>query len=323
MTFLAFLLKVATPVVVAYKLRVGTRFTARGIAAYGFMAAGVLALFAGYDLAAVEEARFRYGHVYPGHVIEKLSSTGAEGTRHIGTHGGRNQAQTRPVVTISGFHLYDQLARLIVTGTPLAWVVDYQFACDAPRPCFGRDFVSEEQWARLPAGGAVNVRQAEGETSTSRLDDNPQWPFALADMGVGAVLLVVAAVLAERIVLFRRRQWLVVPAVVTAVEPVTYKDATRLRVRFAYFDPKGDPQESADEVAAGSWKPGDDCQAVLRADAPELATLQPLPAADGRGQFPTTQLPTPQGESNGGGGLLGLTSGSTPQLRNSQLHNVD
>lgn len=286
MAFLAFLLKVATPVVVAYKLRTGTRFTVRGIAAFAFMVAGILALFAGYDLAALEEARFRYGHVYPGHVIEKLSSTGAEGTRHIGTYGGRNQVKTRPVVTMSGFHVYDRLARLIVTGTPLAWVVDYQFACDAPRFCSGRDFVSEEQWARLSAGGTVNVRRADGETGSSRLDDNPQWPFALADMGIGAVLLVVAGVLAGRIVLFRRRQWLVVPAVVTAVEPVGYKDATRLRVRFAYFDPKGDPQESADEVAAGTWKPGDDCQAVVRADSPELATLRPS-------QFPPTQLPTP------------------------------
>ncbi len=292
MAFLAFLLKVATPVVVAYKLRVGTRFTARGIAAYGFMVAGILALFAGYDVAALEEARFRYGHVYPGHVIERLSSLGADGTRRIGTYGGRNQAVTRPVVTGSGFRFYDRLGRLIVTGSPLAWVVDYDFACDAPRPCSGRDFISEVQWRRLYQGASVNVRRADGETGTSRLDDNAQWPFALAHMTIGAILLITAGVFAGRIAPFRRPDWLVVPAVVTAVEPVTYKDATRLRVRFAYFDPKGDPQESADEVVTGAWKPGDDCQAVLRADNPGIATLRPLAAEQARGQFPTTQLPT-------------------------------
>jgi hypothetical protein len=93
-----------------------------------------------------------------------------------------------------------------------------------------------------------------------------------------AVLLFIAGVLAGRVILFRRREWLVVPAVVTAVEPVAYKDATRLRIRFAYFDPKGEPQESADEVVTGAWKPGDDCEAVLRADNPSVATLRPLPA---------------------------------------------
>jgi hypothetical protein len=81
--------------------------------------------------------------------------------------------------------------------------------------------------------------------------------------------------------------------VVTAVEPVAYKDATRLRVRFAYFDPKGDPQESADEVAAGTWKPGDDCEAALRADNPGIATLRPLASSDAHRQLPTPQLPTP------------------------------
>jgi hypothetical protein len=272
---LVVLFKIATPVIVAYKLRVGTRFTPRGIVAYGFMAGAVLALFAGFDLAALEEGRHRYGHVYPGYVVEKLSSTSAQGTRHIGTYGGRNQIERRPVVTISGFHFYDQLSRLIVTGSPFAWVVDYRFACDAPHPCYGRDFIGEDQWMRLSAGQTVNVRQADGETGSSRLDDNPQWAFAIADLGIGFVLLFVAGLLSGRIVLFRENQWLVVPAVVTAVEPVAYKDTTRLRVRFAYFDRNGDAQESADEVAAGTWKPGDDCEAVFRVENPGLATLRP------------------------------------------------
>jgi hypothetical protein len=272
--YLPFLLKLATPVVVAYKLQVGTPFTVRGIAAYGLLIGGMLALFAGYELGVLEVSRTQYGHVYPGHVVEKLSSTGAEGTRHIGPNSGRNQIETQPVVTINGFHFYDSLGRLIVTGSPFAWVVEYRFACDAPHPCSGRDFVTQEVWNRLAPGAAINVRQADGETGTSRLDENPQWRFAAADLGLGAVLLFLAGLASGRISLFRRHEWWIVPAVVTAVEPVTYQDAVHTRVRFAYFDRNGDAQESADEVVGGAWKPGDECEAAFRTDQPGLATLR-------------------------------------------------
>jgi hypothetical protein len=209
--FVAFLLKIATPVVVAYKLRLGTRFTVGGVTGYFVMCAGILAVLAGFEVGVAEENRFRYGRVYPGTVIEKFSSTTADGTRHIGTYGGRNQVDTQPVVTITGFRLHDQLARLIVTGSPFAWVVDYRFACGAPRPCEGRDFLREDAWRQLSTGQAVNVRRAEGETGTSRLDDNPQWPFAAADFGVGVVLLLVAGYLTGHIARFRRPEQLDAP----------------------------------------------------------------------------------------------------------------
>ena len=65
--------------------------------------------------------------------------------------------------------------------------------------------------------------------------------------------------------LFRRREWITAPAVVLRVEPVKYVDSTRWRIHFAYFDPDGQPQESADEVVTDAWKPGDDCIAVFHA----------------------------------------------------------
>ena len=144
----------------------------------------------------------------------------------------------------------------------------------APRTCSGRDFVTEKQWLPLHAGSTVNVRQAESETTTSRLDANPQWATASADVGIGSLLLIVAGVVSGRLVPFRRRRWLTAPAVVTAVEPVKYGDETRWRIRFAYFDRHGQAQESADQVAHGSWKSGDSCVAVYRPDQPDLATLQ-------------------------------------------------
>jgi len=61
---------------------------------------------------------------------------------------------------------------------------------------------------------------------------------------------------------------------VTAVEPLKYGDETRWRIRFAYFDRHGQAQESADQVAQGSWKTGDSCVAVYPPDQPDLATLQ-------------------------------------------------
>jgi hypothetical protein len=69
-----------------------------------------------------------------------------------------------------------------------------------------------------------------------------------------------------------------VPAVVTAVEPVTYRDAKRWRIRFVYFDPHGTAQESADEVVTAGWKPGDGCVAVFRPERPDIATFRPRPA---------------------------------------------
>jgi hypothetical protein len=272
--FLSFFVKIATFVAVAYALSSGTRITLRNVAIYALAGAGVLALYAGFNLAVMEDARARYGLVVPGVVVEKFSTAERGGTRYIGTRGGRNQIFRQPVVTITGFHLNDVVSRFIVTGSPLAWVIEYRFPCDAPNGCEVRDFVTERAWSRLHVGDRVNVRRADTEKTTGRLDDNPQWAIAFANLGLAAALLIAAGFTSGRLVLFKPREWITVPAVVTAVEPVAYKDATHWRVRFAYFDRNGDAQESADEVVTGHWKPGDDCFAVYRHDEPGLATMR-------------------------------------------------
>src|SRR6185436_4616773 len=103
---------------------------------------------------------------------------------------------------------------------PEAWVVDYRFPCTEGRTCFGRDFVNKELWLRLREGSTVNVRQSEQETTSSRLDSNPQWATAFADLGIGGVLLTAAGLASGQFLPFRRRRRLTAAAVVTAVEPV-------------------------------------------------------------------------------------------------------
>ena len=268
------IVRLVAMVVVAYQLSSRGRITGRGIVAFALAAGGIMASLDGFMLGVTEESRARYGRVSPGVVVEKFSSSGAQGTRRIGRRGGRNQERTRPIVTANGFAFYDPLARLIVTGSAAAWVVDYRFPCEGGRTCSGRDFVTEEQWLPLRAGSTVNVRQAESETTTARLDGNPRWATAAVDLGVGGLLLIAASLVSGRLVLFRRRGWLTAPAVVTAVERLTHGDDTRWRIRFAYFDRHGQPQESADQVAQDSLQPGDSCVAVYRQDQPDLATLQ-------------------------------------------------
>jgi hypothetical protein len=93
------------------------------------------------------------------------------------------------------------------------------------------------------------------------------------------VLLLVAGVVSGQLTAARPRGYLMAPAVVTAVELVTYRDAKRWRIRFAYFDSDGAPRESADEVGTAGWQPGDGCVAVFRPDRPDIATFQPRSAA--------------------------------------------
>ena len=273
MAWFPFIARLVAMVVVAYQLSVRGRLTGRGIVAFGLAAGGVMAFLDGFTLVVTEENRARYGHVSNGVVVEKFSSSGAQGTRRIGTWGGRDQIHTRPVVTAKGFAFYETLGRLIVTGSAEAWVIDYRFDCGGGRSCFDRDFVTKEQWLPLRAGSRVNVRQAAGET-TSRIDSNPRWATALVDLAIGSLLLTAAGLVSGRLVLFRRRGWLTAPAVVTAVEPLKYGEETRWRIRFAYFDGHGEEHESADQVAQGSWKTGDPCVAVYRPDQPDLATLR-------------------------------------------------
>jgi hypothetical protein len=268
------IVRLVATVVVAYQLSSRGRITIRGIVAFGLAAGGVMACIDGFMLGVTDENRVRYGHVSPGVVVEKFSSSGAQGTRRIGRRGGRDQVHTQRVVTGKGFAFYEPLARLIVSGSAGAWVVDYRFPCGGGRTCLDRDFVTEEEWLPLRAGSTINVRQADGETTTSRIDGAPRWRTALADLGIGGILMIAAGLLSGRLVLFRRRHWLTAPAVVTAVEPLKYGDEVRWRIRFAYFDRDGQAQESADQVVQGSWKPGDPCVAVYRPEQPDLATLQ-------------------------------------------------
>ena len=276
MALISLLAKLGAGVFVAYKISSRGKLTMPGIATYVLVVIAVMACFEGLTLAYREENRARYGRVTSGVILEKFSSTGAEGSRQIGRRGGRDQVRRRPIVTITGFQIHDMLARLIATGSPAAWVVQYRFSCDAPYVCSGRDFVSEELWMRLRAGQPVNVRQAEGESMTARLDENPQWTLAAANIALGAALLFVAGLVSGRITVFRARRWVTAPAVVVAVEPVRDGEDPRWRIRFAYFDREGLAQESADEVGSRAWKVGDSCIAVFQPTQPELATLQPL-----------------------------------------------
>jgi hypothetical protein len=107
-----------------------------------------------------------------------------------------------------------------------------------------------------------------------RLDPGPD---AYIQFGFATAMLFVAALLAGwRPFRFNQVGWMTAPAVVLAVEPVKYRDAVRWRIRFAYFDPEGVAQESADEVVTDAWKVGDSCLAVFKPNQPDLATMRPL-----------------------------------------------
>lgn len=189
-------------VVVAYQLSSRGRITGRGIVAFGLAAARVMAFLDGFTLVAIEENRLRYGRVSSGVVIEKFSSSGAQGIRRIGRRGGRDQVHTRPVVTAKGFAFYEPIARLIVTGSAEAWAVDYRYRCAAGPACHDRDFVTKEQWLPLHAGSTVNVRQGDWETVTSRIDGYPRWATAFTHLGIGSLLLTAAGLVSGRLVLF-------------------------------------------------------------------------------------------------------------------------
>ena len=233
---------------------------------------GALGFCEGFLLAVREESRSRYGQVVPGFVVEKMVSDGGDRT------GGRSWTRDGRVLrTGPGIDLliYRRIARLMATGSARTLIVAYRYPCRTNLgTCLGRDYVGPALWATLRIGGTVSVRRVEGETGTARLDENPQWTVALGDMGIGVVLLTAAALLSGRLTP-RRRRYLSASAVVTRVEQVTYGDAIRWKVRFAYFDSNGNAQDSADEVNQATWKAGDDCVAVYRPETPDLATLQP------------------------------------------------
>jgi len=244
----------------------------RGYWAVGCAVLGFMLFYQGFDLARMEEALARYGTVTTGYVDEKFSSLERNGTRYLGPRVAVHHADN-PIVTGNGSRLPQGLSRAIATGSIHSWVIDYSYACDGRR-CGGREFVSEAMWNRLRTGQTVDVREIEGQPYSSRLEDNPRWAIAAISLGLGTVFLFGARRLSGRPFAWRR-DWITAPAVVLRVEPVAYPDATRWRIHFAYFDSEGQARESADEVAANTWKAGDDCLAVFRRKSPDLATMRP------------------------------------------------
>ena len=136
----------------------------------------------------------------------------------------------------------------------------------------------EELWRRLYPGQTIDVRRPNGEVDSSRLDDNPLWGRAMADLTIAAALLLAAGAVSGQL---KRRQprYLVAPAVVTAIEPLRTGDEPTWRIKFAYVDSKGVTHEAANEVVVAVVEPGDEVLAVFPPDSPDLATFRPLGSA--------------------------------------------
>ena len=194
-----------------------------------------------------------------------------DGRGHTVTTGGEQGPRTGG----SMYLISEALAHWIAYGSLQKLMVDYWYGCSVGRGiCYGRDLVGPDLWSRLSVGKTVNVRQGEDETVTARLDQNPQLTLALVQIGIAALFLTTAGWVSGRLKLpTLRHEYVSVDAIVTAVEEVKYRDVSRWRVRFAYFDGNGNAQESADEVTEPIWHPGDACAAVYRREAPDLATL--------------------------------------------------
>jgi hypothetical protein len=248
-------------------------FTRRPRSSYGSMIAvglavgGGLVFFDGFRLGVLEESRTRYGRVVSG-VVEDLRSSG-------GTIWDASRAQSNDLDT------YEGVCRFLLTFSRDEWIVSYRYPCAGGTGiCRGREYVAKDLWSRLQVGQPINVRQSVDEKRTARLDENPQRGMALVKVALSCVLLAVTGLLSGRLTLFRRVKYIEADGVVTSVERVQYGDEMRWKVRFAYFDATGNAQDSIDEVNDPSWKAGDDCRAVYRPQAPDLATLRPRLGSD-------------------------------------------
>jgi hypothetical protein len=148
-----------------------------------------------------EEDRRSSGYVTPGIVVEKLSSTGEQGTRVMAGRGAPRGAVRTP-----DFGPYDYAVRILATGSPSAWVIDYRFGCSYGYngTCYGRDFVEHDLWARLRAGQYVNIRKGKNERGTSRLDENSSWRPVIAKFTISGVLLAFVWLTGPS---RRRREW--------------------------------------------------------------------------------------------------------------------
>jgi hypothetical protein len=246
-----------------------------GLGVLGGLLLGVAAALAAYD--GVTRARREYaathdGRVTPGVVIAQIDPSRVT---KPWVPRRRQLLLDMGTLTIEGSRLHDVLGRLILTGSPNAWRIEYQYECERPRGCYGRDIVPKALWLRLLPGQRINVRRPNGEIDSSRLDDNPLSARAMADLGIAAALLLAAGAVSGQLTR-RRPRYLLVPAVVTAVEPLRVGDEPTWRISFAYLDAKGVTHEAADEVVVAAWRPGDEGLARFPPNQPDNATFRPL-----------------------------------------------
>jgi hypothetical protein len=256
---------------------VGRKRTRGDVVAAFVAIAAVFPLVHGGALVWKELDSWQHGRVESGVLIGKLSSTGEAGTRTIGGRRfSRRSGQRRRVPDIftgNGFRMDDVLARVVLTGSRNAYFVEYRHPCEAPAGCYQREEVRYPLWTQLAVGQTVDVRTVRGQPERARLDLNSPIGIALAKLGLGSVLALVAGMLWGKLSL-RRRGHVEVPAVITGVEPVQAEGRTCWRVRYAYFTADGTACENVDEVYAPGLKTGDNCLAVYPPDRPELGTLR-------------------------------------------------
>jgi hypothetical protein len=247
--------------------------------------AGVVALVDGFAVAVREDDLVRHGFVVPGVVVERLSSTGEAGTRGLDGRGRTGPA--RAPVGKTGLYLYEAAARLIQTRSRETWAIDYRFSCAARGMCYARDLVQYGLWDTLREGDTVSVRRQAGDSLRARLERNPQMGLAFVKVAISCVLFAAAYLTRGGLKQFAPK-YKTAPAVVTAVEPVAYGNDRRWKIRFAYFDAGGHARESIDEVNDPSWNVNDECVAVYRPQAPDMATLS---AAQRNSQFDNSATP--------------------------------
>lgn len=186
-----FFISLLTLVLVAYHVRIRQMPSVRRVAAYVVAVGAISAFWAGFYIAACEDALGRYGRVVAGTVSEKVSTTGEQGTPTI---GGKYASV---IVTSEESQFYDIVARLVATGSADAWAIGYSYPCDSARPCSQRSFVSHQRWLQIRPGDRVNVRYVKGTIGGARLDDEPRWATAIARMAIGIALLAAAVLIGD------------------------------------------------------------------------------------------------------------------------------
>lgn len=271
-----FLVTICVFVACAYWMTHGHSWKPGSVGALVLTGFGTFAAYDGITLATQEYARARDTRIVQGVVVEKSNSQDAEEERSW----SRRRRLRRRIGRLftEGSTPHDVVGRLVLTGSPTAWIIEYRYPCGGPYHCRAKDFVPETLWRQLPVGEPVDIRQAGNDAATTRIAENPATTEAIFNLAFAISLMLGAGLVSGRFT-ESRRQYVTAPAIITEVEPVKYLGATRWRVKFAYLDQQGAAQESADEIASGTWKPGDDCVAVFSTDRPDLATFQPPQAA--------------------------------------------